>query len=57
VVKLAAQVIGLLTTVFLLVVWGVINNQLPVPVGLGGNVAVIVGSVIVGLLTYVNIMR
>jgi hypothetical protein len=57
VVRQAAKVIGLLTTVLLLVVWVVLNNNLPFSVGLGMNLIVIVGSTLAGLFAYVTVMK
>lgn len=56
-VKQAAQVIGLLVTVLLLVVWIVLNNNLPVSVGFGPNIIVLLGSMLVGLFAYVAVLK
>jgi hypothetical protein len=57
VVKQAAKVIGLLTTVLLLVVWVVLNNNLPGSVGLGMNLIVLIGAALAGLFTYVTVVK
>lgn len=56
-VKQAAKVIGLLTTVLLLVVWVVLNNNLPGSVGLGMNLIVLIGAALAGLFTYVTVVK
>lgn len=56
-VKQAAQVIGLLLTILLLVVWMVLNNHLPEPVGFGTNLIVLLGSMLAGLFAYVAVVK
>lgn len=55
-VRLAAQVIGLLTTVMWWVFWLAISKPLP-PVGTLTNVLAVIMGPFLGLLVYVSMMR
>jgi hypothetical protein len=55
--KLAAQVLGFLTTILVLVVWSVVSSNLPVSIGLGVHLIAIIGSCITGLMTYISTSR
>jgi hypothetical protein len=57
VVKQAAKVIGLLVTLLMLLVWVVLNSNLPTSPGIGTNLIVIVGSLLVGVMAYVAVMK
>ena len=56
-VELAAKVIGALTIILLLVMWSVVSDMIPVAMGIGVNLIVIIGSILAGLFAYVTVMK
>ncbi|MDZ7745003.1 MAG: hypothetical protein U5K28_00135 [Halobacteriales archaeon] len=56
-IRQAAKVIGLLVTILLLVVWVVLNNNLPGSVSFGMNIIVVLAALLAGLFSYVSIIK